>query len=380
MINRLVPSFGKNIFILAAGAFVLSFVINITPAWITPVRAAEFGPIKAPKVDAKKAALGKRLFFDQRLSGDAAISCSTCHIPEKGFSDGLALSKAYPGSDGFRNTPTLINTAQKAAWFHDGRLGTNLNDVTRESITETYNMNMDMRLMQERVKQDPIYVKMFQEAGYGEPSNGSIRKAIPEYLKTLTSRGSAFDSGKMSLAARKGFELFKGKAQCASCHSGNRFSDDQPHNTGVPNNPDIWKDPRRHMTYVTFGLFMGIENIMNIRRDVGAHVRSHKVDGSDIGKFMTPTLRELKSTAPYMHNGMIKTLADVVNFYNEGGGKDANKDPRLKPLGLNANERANLVVFLESLSGTPLTSAEHVWQDKIDVNYKPIKDWLKQRN
>ena len=206
----------------------------------SPALASEFGPVNQVEVDAKKAALGKRLFFDPRLSGDAAISCSTCHIPAKGFSDGLPLSKAYPGSDGFRNTPTLINAAQKSAWFHDGRLGTNLNDVTRESITETYSMNMDMRLMQERIKQDPVYVKMFKDAGYGEPSNGSVRKAIPEYLKTLTSRGSRrYDTGKMSKAAQRGFALFKGKAKCCDqCHSGSLFSDDMPHNTGVPENPD----------------------------------------------------------------------------------------------------------------------------------------------
>lgn len=349
-------------------------------AIVSPVVAADFGPVKTVKVDAKKAALGKRLFFDPRLSGDAAISCSTCHIPEKGFADGLALAKAYPGSLGFRNTPTLINAAQKAAWFHDGRIGTNLNDVTRESITETYSMNMDMRLMQERVKQDPIYVKMFKDAGYGEPSNGSIRKAIPEYLKTLTSRGSAFDSGKMSDTAQSGFELFKGKAGCAQCHSGPRFTDDQPHNIGAPNNPEIWSDPMRHITYVAFSMFLGIENYMNIRRDVGAHIRSHKSDGSDIGKFMTPSLRELTQTAPYMHNGMLKTLEEVVDFYNNGGGSDVNKDKRIKRLGLSRDERANLVAFLKSLSGTPLTGAEHVWKDKINVNYAVIENWLTKKN
>jgi len=345
-----------------------------------PVQAGDFGPVKAMKVDAKKAALGKRLFFDARLSGDAAISCSTCHNPEKGFADGLPLAKAYPGSLHFRNTPTLINAAWKAAWFHDGRIGTNLNDVTRESITETYSMNMDMRLMQERVKQDPIYVKMFKDAGYGEPSNGSIRKAIPEYLKTLRSRGSAFDAGKLSDAAQRGFELFKGKAGCAQCHSGPRFTDDQPYNTAVPENPDIWSNPMRHLTYVTFGMFMGIENYMNVRRDVGAHIRSHKSDGSDIGKFMTPTLRELGQTAPYMHNGMMATLEDVVTFYDNGGGTDINKDPRIKPLGLSRDERANLVAFLNSLSGDPLTGAEHVWKKKINVNYAAIPNWVKAKN
>ncbi|MHA1189715.1 MAG: cytochrome-c peroxidase [Alphaproteobacteria bacterium] len=347
---------------------------------MSPVLAAEFGPVEPVEFNAKKADLGKRLFFDPRLSGDAAISCATCHNPEKGFADGLPLAKAYPGSEGFRNTPTLINAAKKAAWFHDGRLGTNLNDVTRESITETYSMNMDMRLMQERIKQDPVYVKMFEDAGFGEPSNGSVRNAIPEYLKTLISRGSDFDNGQMSDAAKLGFGLFTGKAGCSLCHSGPRFTDDAAHNTAAPDNPEIWANPKRHLTFVTFASFMGIENYMNIRRDVGAHVRIPKVDGSNIGKFMTPTLRELTYTAPYMHNGAIATLADVVAFYNKGGGNDPNKDLRIRPLGLSSGEKSNLVAFLEALSGDSLTGPEHVWQEPINVNYTAIKNWLETKN
>jgi cytochrome c peroxidase len=357
------------------GLAIAAFVCGASSVLPTPGWSAEFGPVPLIEVDAKKAELGKRLFFDKRVSGDVALSCASCHLPEKGFSDGLALSKAYPGSDGFRNTPTLINTAHKAAWFHDGRLGTNLNDVTREMITETYLMNMDMRLMQERLKQDPVYIEMFKAAGYGEPSNGSVRKAIPEYLKTLTSRNAPFDNDAMSGRARSGFELFKGKAGCAACHSGPRFTDDQPHNIGVPENPDIWNDPRRHVTFVTFAMFMGIENYMNVRRDVGAQVRSHKSDGSDIGTFMTPTLRELTQTAPYMHNGVFDSLEEVVAFYNAGGGGDPNKDPLLKSLGLSREEQADLVAFLEALSGDALTGPEHVWTEKIPVNYQPIEDW-----
>ena len=358
--------------LLAAGACLL----------VTPAALGEegFGPVKAPKFDAKKAELGKRLFFDVRLSGDAAISCSTCHQPDKGFADGLALSKAYPGSKGFRNTPTLINTALKKNWFHDGRIGTNLNDVTRESLTEDYMMNMDMRLMQERAKQDPVYVKMFKDAGYGEPSNGSIRKAIPEYLKTLTSRNSPFDKGEMSEAAQRGFELFKGKAGCAACHSGSRFTDDNPHSIGVPENPEIWSDPMRHTTYVAYAMFMGVENYMNLRRDVGAHVRLHKADKSDVGQFITPTLRELKQTGPYMHNGMFRTLFEVVSFYNTGGGADPNKDPAIKPLNLTFQEQQDIVAFLESLSGDVLNGPEHVWKDKIPTEYPEIADWRKQPN
>ncbi|MGI9382538.1 MAG: cytochrome-c peroxidase [Methyloligellaceae bacterium] len=339
-----------------------------------------YGPVKPMKVDAKKAELGKRLFFDVRLSGDAALSCASCHNPKKGYSDGLSLSKAYPGSEGFRNTPTLINAAHKKAWFHDGRLGTNLNDVTREMITETYLMNMDMRLMQERLKQDPVYVKMFKEAGYGEPSNGSVRKAIPEYIKTLTSRNAPFDTGKMTDSAKRGFELFKGKAGCAQCHSGPIFTDHKPHNLGVPENTEIFSDPQRHITYVTFGTFMGISNIMNVRRDVGAHIRRHKSDGSDVGTFMTPTLRELKYSGPYMHNGIFGTLTQVIAFYNAGGGADVNKDPRIKPLGLDTQDQIDLVAFLEALSGDQLTGPEHVWQDKIPTDYPEIKNWRETPN
>ncbi|MCV6577300.1 MAG: photosynthetic protein synthase I [Cohaesibacter sp.] len=344
-----------------------------------PAVAADPGPVPTIKVDAKKAALGKRLFFDPRLSGDAELSCSSCHDPEKGFTDGEALSSAYAGSNGFRNVPTLINTAHKAAWFHDGRVGTNLNDITRESITETYNMNMDMRLMQERIKQDPIYVKMFKDAGYGEPSNGSVRKAIPEYLKTLISRGSPYDAGKMSKDAKAGFDLFKGKAGCISCHSGDRFTDDKPHKLGVPDNANIWAEPERHITFVTFAKFQGIENYMNLRQDPGAYIRYHDEKLMPMGAFMTPTLRELKQTAPYMHNGTMATLADVVAFYNAGGGDAADKDPALKPLNLSDKEQKQLVAFLEALSGDVLNGKDFV-PEEIDTEYPVIENWLKAKN
>lgn len=358
----------------AASVLALSVAMPSGPAF-----AEGPGPVEAIEVDAAKAELGKRLFFDTRLSGDNELACASCHQPENGFSDGQALSDAYAGSSGFRNVPTLINTAAKNVWFHDGRLGTDLNDVTRESITETYIMNMDMRLMQERLKQDPIYVEMFEVAGYGEPSNGSVRKAIPEYLKTLTSRGAPYDAGEMSEEAQAGFELFTGKAGCIACHDGPRFSDDQPHNIGVPENPEIFADPLRHITYVTFAKFMGIENYMNRRRDVGAYVRMHPDDQSTVGTFITPTLRELKQTGPYMHNGMFETLFEVVSFYNQGGGVDEFKDEAIKPLGLTFEEQRQIVSFLESLSGDALTGPEFV-AEEIDTDYEPIADWQNATN
>ncbi len=348
--------------------------------FVSTVLASEIGPLPSLEVDILKAELGKRLFFDNRLSGDAGISCASCHIPENGFSHPDALSPGYPGNEHFRNSPTLINTAHKSIWNHDGRLGTNLNDVTRGMLTESYIMNMDMRIMQERLKQDPLYVRMFKEAGYGEPSNGSVRKAIPEYLKTLTSRGSAFDNNKMSHGAKRGMKLFTGKAGCVACHNGSNFSDSKAHNTGVPENLDVFLDPMRHQAFLAYGIFMGLENLYNLKRDPGAHVQTHKADGSDMGKFMTPTLRELKYTAPYMHNGMIATLEEVVEFYNQGGGRDSNKSKLMKPLKLTSAEKQSLVEFLEALSGDLLVGKEFVWDQPYPAEYEAIADWRNVRN
>jgi len=343
---------------------------------------ADIGPLPALKFDKAKATLGKRLFFDKRLSGDAAIACASCHRPQNGYSHPDALSPGYPGNKYFRNSPTLINTVYKKIWMHDGRLGTNLNDVTREMLTEDYIMNMDMRLMQERLKQDPEYVKMFKDAGYGEPSNGAVRKAIPEYLKTLTSRGAPYDSGKMSDSARRGEALFKDKGGCIACHSGPLLSDGKYHNLGVPENFDIFRDPLRHQAFIAYNMFVGTPNYMNLKRDLGVYVQNRSVDGAETrkGAFMTPTLRELKYTAPYMHNGMFDTLEAVVEFYDRGGGKDPNKDPQLKPLRLTASEKKDLVAFLEALSGEPLTGKEFVWSEPYPEEYPVIADWRKVRN
>ena len=324
-----------------------------------------------------QAELGKRLFYDERLSGDVNFACATCHQPARAFSDGRPLAAAYTGAAHFRNTPTLANVGRRAAWMHDGRLGTNLNDVVRGMITETYLMNMDMRLMQERLKQDPVYVKMFRAAGLGEPSNGGARKALAVFLATIVSRGAPVDTGTLSAAARRGQALFQGRAGCAACHSGARFTDDQPHNTGVPDNPEIWADPRRHSAFVTYAKFMGIENYMSLREDPGAYVRTHRPETRR--SFLTPTLRELKWTAPYMHNGVFQSLEEVVDFYDAGGGDDPLKDPRLKPLGLTPEEKGDLLAFLEALSGETFDTDNFVWRAD-DYDYKPVRNWRKAPN
>ncbi len=343
----------------------------------TAAAAQERIPLDPIEVKPALAELGKRMFYDTRLSGDTTLACASCHQPDKAFTDGQALSAAYTGAAHFRNAPTLANVGYRDAWMHDGRLGTNLNDVSREMITETYLMNMDMRIMQERMKQDPVYRKMFKAAGMSEPSNGGARNALQAFLQTIVSRGAPVDSGAMSSAAQRGQGLFQGKAGCVACHAGPRYTDDRPHNTGVPGNPEIWADPERHSAFVTYAKFMGIEGYMNLRQDLGAYVRSHQA--GDRGKFLTPSLRELTWTAPYMHNGSLASLAEVVDFYDAGGGKDAQKDPRLRPLGLVPSEKADLVAFLEALSGETFDVDPYVWRED-DYDYEVIQNWRDATN
>lgn len=366
----------KRLFVSVAMGMGLALSVNALAASEYP----DIGPLPDVKIDKKKAELGKRLFSDPRLSGDAAISCAQCHNPEKGYADGMPLSDGYPGNKHFRNSPSVINAVHKNRWNWDGRIGTNLNDVTRGMITEDYIMNMDMRIMQERIKQDPVYLKMFKDAGYGEPSNGSVRKAIPEFLKTLTSKNVPFDKNKMSASAKRGKSLFKGKAGCIQCHNGANFTDGKAYNTGVPENWDVFMDTDRHQAFLAYTMFMGVQNYNSLKRDPGAHIHQHNSDGSDMGTFVTPSLRELTHTAPYMHNGMIASLEDVVAFYNNGGGEDSNKDSRIMKLGLSASEQNDLVEFLKALSGDPLTGSEYVWSEAYPAEYEAIENWRQVRN
>ncbi|PCK07054.1 MAG: photosynthetic protein synthase I [Alteromonadaceae bacterium] len=323
------------------------------------------------------AKLGKRLFFDNRLSGDVSFSCASCHIPSKGFSDGLSLSDAYGPLEGFRNTPTLINVASKSIWFHDGRMGTNLNDVVRDQLTDAIWMNMDMRIMQERSKQDPVYVEMFKQTLGQEPTNGGIRKALAEYLKSLQSKNVAFDQGELSAQAKSGWQLFKGEGNCTSCHSGSLFTDEKAYNIGVAEAPEIYNEPARSAAFIAFNMFMGNENYMNLRADPGASVQHHRYNADDFSSFITPTLRELKYTAPYMHNGSAESLKDAVNLHFSG-----KRISSLKNVSLSEEQVNNLVVFLEALSGDPLTGNDVVWpEDKpIRRSYPVIPDWQNVSN
>lgn len=370
--------------IVGAAILAVSFVAPKALAGDYPA----LGPLperKAPNAGAVE--LGKRLFFDARISGDGAVSCAFCHDPAQGFGKTTdkngklqAMSEAYPGTNHYRNAPTLINTVYKAnfpnvGWSWDGHMGSSLNDVIRNEITETAIMNMDMRIMHERMKQDPVYVKMCADVYGGECSSGKGRKALVAFLETLVSKGVPFDEGNLTASAKRGQGLFEGKANCISCHNGGYFTDGEPHNTGVPENMEVFTDAVRHLTYRSVLMSHGIPNRTAWRRDVGYFVVSR--DYADVGKFITPTLRELKYTAPYMHAGQISTLADVIEFYNQGGGHDDVMPNELKPLGLSSSEKADLLAFLESLSSSKPVTVEPV---VVPQKYEPINDWLHVKN
>ena len=326
--------------------------------------AQQASPLRPlPKPPAQKAELvelGRLLFFDERLSGDNALACAYCHQPEKGWGDGQPLSEGYPGSPYFRNAPTLMNVVFQKQLYWDGRLsGGDLPTQVRDSVTEAHFMNADGRLVQERLKQVPEYVQMFERAfGKGDPSFGKMLNAVAAFERTLVSRNAPVDrylqgdKGALSAEAKKGLDLFQGKAGCIQCHNGPVVSDGKYHALGVPEHPNIIGQPERHITLRRFYRTFGVPNAVSLRQDVGRYAVTK--EQQDWKAFRTPTLRELKHTAPYMHNGTLVTLADVVEFYNQGGGSATPKSPLLKRLRLTDAEKRALVAFLESLSGDPV--------------------------
>jgi cytochrome c peroxidase len=279
-------------------------------------------------------------------------------MPDKAWADGRQLSLGYPGNLHFRNTPTLLNAAFQPLYYWDGRLGDDLPTVVRDHISEAHMMNADGRLVVERLKEMPQMVALFQQEFGGEVSYGKVLNAVAAYVSTLVSPPSPYDnylagdSGALSTEAQSGLKIFEGKAGCAACHGGVRLSDGEDHNLGVPTNPEIFQDPLRHIVFRRFFRMLGVPNYSNLREDPGLYALTEKDE--DWGKFRTPSLREVGRTAPYMHNGMLGTLEEVVAFYNQGGGEDPNKDSLLAPLNLSASEQGALVAFLESLSSEPV--------------------------
>ncbi len=276
-----------------------------------------------------KITLGEQLYFDGRLSKNNAISCAFCHTPGLGFADPKQTSIGVGGKIGGRQSPTVYNTAFNPVQFWDGR-ASSLEEQAIGPIENPVEMAETHENVVKKLSQIKGYVEQFQTVfGTGVSVQG-IGEAIAAYERTIISTDSAFDQfvlgdeTAMTTEAQRGMATFKGKGRCILCHNDSNFTDNQFHNLGVPQVGPMKEDLGRF--YVT-------------QRD------------EDRAAFKTPTLRSIIETAPYMHDGAFNTLEEVIEFYNEGGGKNSHLSPLMKPLNLNEQEKTDLIAFLQALTG-----------------------------
>lgn len=324
--------------------------------------------VAPPSVSPEIAELGYLLFFDPRLSGDASTACSACHDPDAGWTDASELGRGYPGTKHWRNSQSIVNAALIGNGLHWDASLASLADQVHDAMGAGFVANIDITLAEERLRQIPEYQRRFQSIWGEDPRMERIAEAIAAYETTLISSDSAFDlalagdENAMSAAAKRGMAIFTGKGNCVSCHNGALLSDGEFYNTSVPLNPELSEDPLRQ---VTFRLVMRLNKVEKevydyLDRDPGRYLSTKRPQ--DLGAFRTPPLRYLAYTAPYMHNGVFYTLEEVVNFYNIGGTQDVlgTKSSKIAPLNLTADEKSDLVTFLESLSGSEVQAT---WPD-----------------
>jgi len=290
-------------------------------------------PDKAPEPAHNKSTparveLGKALFFDPRLSGSDWISCASCHNPAMGWSDGLPTGVGEGMKRLGRATPTIVNIGFTTHLMWDGRQP-NLEAQALGPIQAGEEMNQDIPGLVKKLSGIKGYLPMFDKAYPGEGISGeTIGKAIAAYERTIVSTESPFDrwrkgeANAVGGAAKRGFELFTGKANCVKCHEGFNFSDNSFHNIGLKS-ADVGRFAQR--------------KVIAMR-----------------GAFKTPTLRDIELTAPYMHNGAYRTLEEVVEHYDRGGDVKDTLSPEMKPLELTEREKADLVAFMKSLTGKPM--------------------------
>lgn len=287
---------------------------------------------------AEAVALGRRLFHDPQLSSDNTVSCASCHRPEKAFTDGLAVAAGVGKQFGPRNTPTVLNAAYQPVQFWDGRAAT-LEEQAGGPIANPKEMNMPHADCVAKLNANADYRAEFAKVfGPGAITMPKLKLAIASYERTLLSGNSPFDRYQyggektaLNAATVRGLAVFtdKNRGNCAACHligeKSALFTDGKFHNlgTGMNANGDL----------TDLGRF--------------EHTRAE----ADRGAFRTPSLRNVAQTAPYLHDGSLKTLKDVIDFYIGGGSSNPQLDPEIKPLKLTAQERTDLLAFLESLTG-----------------------------
>jgi cytochrome c peroxidase len=278
----------------------------------------------------EKVELGRLLYYDKRLSADESVACASCHSPQFAFTDGAAVSTGIKQQKGGRSAPTVINRAYSLAQFWDGR-SSSLEDQAKGPMANPIEMGMTHTAVVDKLKAIPGYRPLFAKAFGSEGIDiDRAAMAIASFERTVLSGNSPYDKYKklrntkaMSPDQVRGMSVFFDKAKCDKCHEGANFTLNAFANLGVGSDkpePDV-------------GRFAVTKN------------------PKDWGAFKTPTLREIEHTAPYMHDGSLKTLEEVVDFYNKGGIKNRNLDENIKELKLTDAEKKDLVAFMKALSG-----------------------------
>ena len=273
-----------------------------------------------------KIELGKLLFFDHRLSGDLGTSCASCHDPRLGWGDGNSLSRGYAGTQHWRNSQTTVNSAFLSKLFWAGE-SPSLEAQADSAISGNLAGNGDPSMIEERLVQSPEYIRLFEEAfGTSRPTYPLVLKAIASFERAeLVSDDSPFDQylagdeDALWEEARAGLVLFQGKARCIVCHNGSLLSDENFHVLDLPENELFESDPLRQVALRYQHYIRGVpeEVYRDAHTDLGLYYTTKRED--DQRKFRTPPLRYISYTAPYMHNGVLGSLEEVVEFYNQGG-------------------------------------------------------------
>ncbi|MCC7546261.1 MAG: hypothetical protein IT532_00700 [Burkholderiales bacterium] len=310
--------------------------------------------------------LGRRLFMDRRLSRNGTMSCGMCHVPEQGFAQNeLATSIGVEGRSLRRNAPSVLNSGFNQSYFHDGRARTLEEQAWGPLLAPDEMGNADRATVVGRVAALQDYPDAFRHAfGDAAVSEQRIGVALAAYQRSLVAGGSRFDrwyygqeEAAMSAEEKRGFVVFRGKAQCNACHELGRthalFTDEAFHNLGVgipAAGPEQWLEVRLApgvTTRIPHALVRSVSEPP--RKDEGRF----EVTGrpQDRAAYRTPTLRNVELTAPYMHDGSFATLREVVDFYDRGGNPNDNLDRLILPLYLSEQDKQDLVAFMRALTG-----------------------------
>jgi cytochrome c peroxidase len=359
----------RRIFIAGQIALVVAIAVPAqppTPGAPPPVTLfsedviKSFTPADNPITDAK-AKLGDMIFDEKQVSADGSVACNTCHSPRNGFTTHTPTSRGVDDQIGKRNAPSILNTVFYKTLFWDGRAASLEEQSTLPILNPIEMGQKDPKDVVAKLSAMPKFVEAFQQV-FGRPVNWEdLGKALAAFERTRLSTEAPFDrylhgdQKALNASQLRGWALFTGKARCASCHSYDPalpiFGDNRFHNTGpAAHKQDFNQLAKRAADTVAKGNQAEIDKLA-LETDYSVLGRFLVTkDRKDIGAFKTPFLRDVLLTSPYMHDGSLETLWDVVEFFNKGGEQNPFLDPEMKPLGLTETETDDLVNFLSALT------------------------------